>query len=56
MSGKNIFLEISPFKADNGELVGQSTDRGAFGNPVPEIQRAKSSEGPSGAVPRLLLR
>ena len=24
MSGKNIFLEISPFKADNGELVGRA--------------------------------
>ena len=49
------FLEISPFQADEGELIGKDPERHAFGNSLPEIQGAESPEGHSGEVSRLLL-
>jgi hypothetical protein len=48
-------LEISPYQADEGELIGKTPRRRAFRFSVPEIQGAESSQCPSIEMSRLLL-
>ena len=43
-------LEISPFQSDEGELIGKHPKRRAFGNSLPEIQGAETSQGHSREV------
>jgi hypothetical protein len=48
-------LEISPFQADEGELIGKHPSEVPT-EILPEFQGAESSESHSGEVSRLLLR
>jgi hypothetical protein len=49
-------LEISPFQSDEGQLIGKHPSDVPLGNYGPEFQVAKTSQGHSGEVSRLLLR
>ena len=49
------FLEISPYQADGGELIGRRPNEVSPRDSLPEIQGAESSEGHSREVHRLLL-